>query len=288
MTYITPLSNYKFNLKAKKLEGLARLAQLKVPTVSNLFIVSSKLYEEFNETGKLPKAAKSELGKIFESIRKQGDTVTLRNSIYEEKNPGLAFSVHNTLNIKDYDLLEKKIIAGYRKAAREAINPKQIEFSFLLQSFYSSEKCGTLLSSNSVGHIYIQAIHGQHTTLLLRGDIEPDIYEVSDHNYKLVRSEIALKIHRMKKMSSGIRKVKVKPEKQREAVLNTDQIKRIAKLSQQVEKQFGPQEIEWAILDSGKIIFQETRDFKQSKKVKWSQKADVVFPNLVEGKVINL
>ena len=79
---------------------------------------------------------------------KRGDTVTLRNSIYEDKNPGIAFSVHNSLNISSFAQLKKKIAQGYKKAIKVAIDPDQVEFSFLIQSFYSSEKCGSMLSDN--------------------------------------------------------------------------------------------------------------------------------------------
>lgn len=288
MIYIQPLSEYKFNLKSKKLEGLARLVNLNLPTVSNLFIVLPKLYFEFQKTNKLPSNAVSELKTIFKSIRKQGDSITLRNSIYEKGNPGISFSVHNSLNLKNFTEFLKRIVLGYKKAKRMAIDPEKIEFCYLIQSFYSSEKCGILLSDNGQKQIFLQAILGQHTNLLLRGDIIPDEYTINKRTYKIACEKIALKKFRIKKLKTGIKKIRVKKTDQKKPVLTDSQVIKIAKLSQIVEKVFDPQEMEWAILDSGKIIFQETRDFKESKKVKFIKKGEIIFPAEVEGKIINL
>lgn len=288
MIYTQPLSEYKFNLKSKKLEGLARLVKLDLPTVSNLFIVLPQLYFEFQKTNKLPGNAIEELKTVFNSIRKQGDSVTLRNSIYEKGNPGIAFSVLNSLNIKDFKVFFKKIIQGYKKTKKMAIDPEKVEFCFLIQSFYSSEKCGILLSENGKGQIFLQAILGQHTKLLLRGDIIPDEYLINKKTYRVVAKEIALKRFRIRKLSSGIKKIRVRKGNQNKSVLSDTQVIKIAKLSQVVERAFGPQEIEWAVLDSEKIIFQETRDFKQSKRIKFLKAGEVIFPARTEGEVINL
>jgi len=288
MIYIQPLSEYNFNLQSKKLEGLARLVKLNIPTVSNLFVVLPQLYQEFQKTNKLSSSAVNELKVVFRSIKKQGDTVTLRNSIFEPANPGMAFSVLNTLNIKSFVEFQKRLILGYKKAARMAINPVKVEFCYLIQSFYSSEKCGTLLSDTGQNQIFLQAIFGQHTKLLLRGDIESDTYKINKRTYKIAFREVSVKKHRIKKLNSGIKKIRVKKTNQYQPVLTDKQIVRIAKQSQIAERAFGPQEMEWAILDSGQIIFQETRDFKQSKSLKFLEKAEIIFPAQAEGKILNL
>lgn len=288
MIYIQPLTEYKFNLKSKKLEGLARLVKLVIPTVSNLFVVLPKLYFEFQKNNQLPKNAIHELEAVFHSIRNQGDSISLRNSIYEQDNPGISFSVHNALNIKDFKDFYKKIILGYNKARRVAIDPNRVEFCYLVQSFYSSEKCGILLSDNGQGKIFLQAILGQHTDLLLRGDILPDEYLIEKRTYKIMTKKIAKKKFRIKKLAMGIKKIRVKKEDWLKSVLADDQAVKIAKLSQLVEKVFGPQEMEWAVLDLGKIIFQETRDFTQGKKIKFFETGEIIFPAEAEGEVINL
>ncbi len=287
MQYIQPLAEYRFNLKSKKLEGLARLIKLNIPTVANPFVVLPKLYLEFLNTKKLSPSAVFELESIFNSI-KQSSCITLRNSIYEEGNPGISFILHNTVNIKDFSIFIKKITQGFKKAIRAAHNPKNVEFSYLIQSFYSSEKAGILLSNNGQNRIFLQAILGQHTDLLLRGDLMPDVYLIEKKTYRISSKNIAKKEFRIKKLSSGIKKIRVKKTEQDKSVLKDDQVTSIAKLSQIVEKAFGPQEMEWAVLDTGRIIFQETRDLPLSQKIKFRSKAEIIFPANVEGRVIKL
>lgn len=179
MNYIQPLSDYKFNLQSKKLQGLARLSKLELPTVSNLFVVLPQLYLEYQQTKKISVAARRELETVFNSIKKQNKTITLRNSIFEKNNPGISFSVHNSLNLQTFDSFMKQVALGFKKAAKMAIDVDKVEFCYLIQSFYSSEECGSLLSDNGQDQILIEAIHGQHSKLLLRGDVIPDVYQIN-------------------------------------------------------------------------------------------------------------
>lgn len=288
MYYIQPLSQYNFDLKAKKLEGLARLAKLGLPTVSNLFVVSPKAYKVFYKTHKLGDDLKYELGKIFQSIRSQGESVTLRNAIYERNNPAVAFSVSNSPNLKTYQEFEKRIVAGYRKAMRTSFDPANLEFSYLIQSFYSSEKCGTLLTTSNRTQILLHAILGQHTNLLFRGDIEPDSYVIQKSTYKILDKHIAEKQYRFKKQRSGLTKVRVNKDEQYQPVLTDEQVVRIAKLAIRAEKTYGPQQIDWAILDSGKIIFQETHNLEKPNNIRFAEQGEIIYPSEVSGEVVNV
>ena len=288
MIYVKPLSEYQFTLTDKKLQGLSRLSHLKLPTVPLPFIIAPDLFKDFIKTRNIPEKAQQELKKHFNSIRQQKNTLTLRNSIFESKNPGLSYSVVNTLNIKSFEVFLKSIKKGYQKVIRQAINPDKVEFCYLFYAFYSSEKCGSLLSNNGQDQIYIQAILGQTTKLLLRGDIDPDEYLVKKKTYKLINKSIATKKFRVKKTASGTTKVRVKKSDQQLPVITDDQVIKIAKFSQILEKTYGPQEIEWAVLDSGQVIFQETRNFTQAKQLKFLGQAEIIYPKLVKGEVINL
>lgn len=287
MIYIKPLYEYKFNLTAKKLKGLSRLTKLKIPSVPYPFVILPKLYQEYIENKIISDNVQRELKKAFYSIRRQGNTITLRNSIFEHKNPAIQYSVHNTLNIKSYDLFLQKIKQGYKKAIKMAMDPNKVEFCFFFYAFYSSEKCGILLSENGNKQIFLQAILGQHTNLILRGDIVPDEYLINKRTFKIASKKIARKTFRMKKQNTGIVKIRVKKVEQNMPVLSDDQVIKAAKLSRLAEKYFGPQEMEWAMLDNGQIIFQETRDFTQSKRI-LVDGVQVIYPQETEGEVLNL
>ena len=62
-----------------------------------------------------------------------------------------------------------------------------------------------------------------------------------------------------------MQKIRIKKELQHIPVLSKKQAIYIAQLSQLVERKYGPQEMNWAILNDGSIIFQETHDIKQTK-----------------------
>ena len=288
MMYVQPLFEYKYNLRYKKLEGLARLTKLKIPTVSNLFIISPALYQEFLRTKKLPVNAVSELKTAFNTIKKLGDAIILRNSIYEEENPGIAFCLRNSPNIKNFTVFLRKVEKGYKTVIKSAIDPKKVECSFLIQTFYSSEKCGALLTDNGNGQIFIQAILGQHSDLLLLGDATPDTYTIDKKTYRITSKIIAHKEFRIKKLPSGIKKVRVKKVDRDNSVISNEQAVKLAKLSRKIEMVFGPQQMDWAILDSGEIIFQETRDKEKHTDLRILDDVEIIYPADTEGELIVL
>lgn len=288
VNYIIPLKEYKFNLKAKKLEGLARLVKLNLPTVSSLYVVSTQAYQEYFYTKTLSPVLISQLKTTFNKIRSRGETVTLRNAIYEQDNPAVAFAVSNSPNLKDYRDFENKIVAGYQQAIKTSFNPSQVEFSYLIQTFYSSEKCGTLLTTSRPGEMLLQAILGQHTNLIFRGDIEPDSYIIDKVTHQIIDKHFAVKEFRLKKSSSGLVKVKVYKDEQLTPVLTDPQVIEISKLAIKAEKSYGPQQIDWAILDSGKIIFQETHELEKVPNMSFVEQGELIYPAKITGQVIHV
>lgn len=263
MNYIQPLREFSLKLQSKKLEGLARLLHLGIPTVSNAFIVSPSLFAEYRATGKISSIAAYELEQIFHTIRRAGHSITIRNSIYEEGNPAISYIVPNSLNIKNFDEVMKRIVLGYKKIKRSSIDPAKVEFCYLLQSYYVSEFCGILLSDYH-HNVYIQAILGQHTNVLLRKDIVADEYLVAKRTYKIVSKKVPRKTVRIRKTSSGVVRVRVKKSDQYNSILTDSQIIHLAKLTRIIERTHGPQEVKWSVLPSGEVLFQETKDFADS------------------------
>ena len=67
------------------------------------------------------------------------------------------------------------------------------------------------------------------------------------------------------------------------SVLNDNQIRELVSYAKKLERIYGSQEIEWAVLRSGKIIIQETRDLATEEKTKIISNVTVVYPGEVEG-----
>lgn len=265
MIYIQPLQTYSEKTASSKLNGLIRLLHLGIPTISHAFILHSSVFQDYIQKKKLPNEAISEIEQICASIKKLGSTITLRNAIYEEQNPALSFAVPNTLNITNIHDVPRLIERGYRQIQRQAIDPESVECHFFIQSYYLSIKCGSLFSSDLNNQIEIKGIIGQHTDQMLRKDCKPDILIIEKRTYKILSLTNEPKYWYWKKTQNGMQKIRIKNELQHTPVLTNPQAVHLAQLSQLVEKKYGPQEMKWAILDNGSIIFQETHNIQHSK-----------------------
>jgi len=265
MIYIQPLQTFTEKTASPKLNGIIRLLHIGIPTVSNGFLLPSSLFQDYIHKRKLPDEAIFEIEQICSSIKKLGYTITLRNAVYEQNNPALSFAVSNTLNISNIHEVLRLIERGYRRVKQQVIDPENVECHFLIQSYYLSIKCGSLISSDSENHISILGIIGQHTDQMLRKDCKPDKVIIEKRTYKILTFINEPKYWYWKKTQNGMQKIRIKKELQHIPVLSKKQAIYIAQLSQLVERKYGPQEMNWAILNDGSIIFQETHDIKQTK-----------------------
>lgn len=266
MIYIQPLQTYTGKTASAKLNGIIRLLQLGIPTVSHAFIIQSTLFHEFIQTHMLPKQAILEIEQICASIRKLGYTITLRNAVFEPNNPAISFIVSNTLNIANIHEVPRLIERGYKRIQQQTIDPETVECHFLIQSYYLSIKCGSLITTDSEGHIAIQGIISQHTDQTLRKDCKPDSLIIEKRTYKILSQTNELKNFYWKKTRNGMLKIRIKKELQHTPVLTNDQAIQLAQLSQLVERKYGPQEMKWSILNDRSIIFQETHNISTSTK----------------------
>ncbi len=265
MIYIQPLQTFAGKTSSAKLNGLIRLLHLGIPTISNAFILDSSLFQEYILRKKLPNEAISEIEQICSSIKRLGFTITLRNAVYEQNNPALSFIVSNELNITNIHEILRLVERGYRRIQQHALDPEAVECHFLIQSYYLSIKCGSLISSDSENHISIRGIIGQHTDQMLRKDCRPDNIIIEKRTYNILSKTNESKQYYWKKTRSGMQKIRIKKELRHIPVLSNQQAIHLAQLSQLIERKYGPQEMKWSILDNGSIIFQETHDIKLSK-----------------------
>jgi len=146
-----------------------------------------------------------------------------------------------------------------------AKNPENVEFVYLIQGFYTSNRCGLTQTKDGTDHLHIEAIFGEHTKLITRGEINPDIYKVNKETDEIFIKEIAEKEFTLEPSKTGLIKVPLPVPERKRQVLNKDEIKTLAKYALLMEKEYGPQEIEWAVLRTGKLIFQASRNAKIKK-----------------------
>lgn len=266
MIYIQPLQTFAEKTASTKLNGIIRLLHLGIPTVSHAFIIHSSLFQEYIRRKKLPNEAIFEIEQICASIKKLGNTITLRNAVFEPNNPAISFVVSNTLNIANIHEIPRLIERGYRRIQQHAFDPEAVECHFLIQSYYLSIKCGSLITSDSKNYIVIQGIIGQHTDQMLRKDCKPDSFIIEKRTYKILAQINESKQYYWKKTRTGMQKIRIKKELQHAPVLTNEQAINLAQLSQLVERKYGPQEMKWSILNDGSTIFQETHNIDKATK----------------------
>ena len=280
--FLVGIQDYDFELNSANITGIAKMSRLGIPTVPDFFVMLPDVYKYFLKKNRLPEKAVNELKEIFIKIRKNGDTLSVRPSIFSLDEPGLGLSVSNTINISTFDRVKESIVNGYKIVKDTSKNPNDVEFAVIIYPFYTSNKCGLLHIERNSEMIHIESVFGEHTKLITRGVIEPDVYEVEKENLDIVSKKILKKDVTLKKTENGLEYVKLSDREAMKAVLSDKQIKELVKHAKKLEKVYGSQELEWAVLRNGKIIIQETRDLTIKKSPKTSSNVIVVYPGEIE------
>lgn len=104
----------------------------------------------------------------------------------------------------------------------------------------------------------------------------------------LVIQEIAEKEFTLEPSKTGLVKVLLSKEERKRQVLNKDEIKILVKYALKMDRKYGPQEIEFAILRTGQLIFQASRDANLKKFNKTPVKNYPIFPRDIDGEIVQL
>ncbi len=282
--YFVDLRKENVKVNSKKVNGILELINAGVPTVPNPWIVRPELYKYFLKNKKLPEDFLKELNQFLEMLKKKGKTLSYRPSVYSPTETGLDLYAKNKVNVVDFKEVRDAVITSFNTIIRAVKSPEKIEFSALMQTFYDSDRCGLLHTTNNEGNVYIEAIFGQHTNLLTREGAEYDTYEVDKKSLRTVNRNIAKKTKTLVKSKSGLVHRKLSESESKKSVLNNNQINELAGYALKLEKAYGSQEVEWAVLTSGEVIIQGTRKL-EIEKFHMDAKIKTIYPGDVEGSV---
>jgi pyruvate, water dikinase len=166
------------------------------------------------------------------------------------------------LNVKgNQDLLEKvkKCMSSLFTAraiyyrTKKGFEHEKSLLAVVVQKMVDSEKSGVMFSNNPISKddsIVIEAVFGLGEGIV-SGKINPDHHVISEdlENFEIESTKIADKKIAIVRNSSGDNKtVTLTPEKSKQQVLTSYEIKRLAQYAQQLEKHYKkPQDIEFAI-----------------------------------------
>ncbi len=282
--YFVDLRKVRVKVNSKKVNGILELIKEGVPTVPDPWMMKPEIYRYFLKNKKFPRDFLEELRLFLEMLKKEGKTLAYRPSVYSPTETGLDLYVKNKINIIDLDDVKNVIITSFNSIIRAVKSPEKIEFSSLMQTFYDSDKCGLLHTTNNENNIYIEAIFGQHSNLLTREGAEYDTYEVDKKTFRIVNRDIAKKTKTLVKSKSGLIHKKLSESESAKPVLNNNQIKELAGYALKLERTYEPQEVEWAVLVSGEIIIQGTRKL-EIEKFQMDAKIKTIYPGDIEGSV---
>lgn len=263
--YLIPVKEYRFDLKSEKINSIARLVKLGIPTVPFPHVFLSNAYKFYLKNKKLPPQAEQELKAFFNKLQKNSYTAAVRPSIFA-KIPGVEFIIANKINLPTSEEMIQAITDGYEKIINQFNQSEKIEFAYLLQGFYTANKAGVVFSDDGSGNVHIEGAFGEHTWLITRGEVKPDIYRIDKKTGKIKVKKIAEKDITLEPLKSGLRKVKLKGKERTKPVFTNQELRKIYQYALRMEKEYGPQEIECAVLRSGEVIFQSSRNSQIKKK----------------------
>jgi len=100
--YLIPIWNYRFDLRSEKINSIARLVKLGIPTVPYPYFLNQEVYRFYLKNKELPRQAIGELKAVFQEIKSHDYNLTVRPSVLAPNIPGFEFIVPNTVNIPTF------------------------------------------------------------------------------------------------------------------------------------------------------------------------------------------
>jgi len=288
--FLIDLKQYQFNLKSEKINSIARLVKLGIPTVPYPHGLLPSTFEFYLKDKTLPEPAIQQLKRVFQKIKKAGYNLTIRPSIFTPKSRAFEFVVPNNVNLPTVEDSLEAIISGYDRVIKKSNQLKLIEFAYLIQGFYTANKAGVLYSEDGLGNLHLEGVFGEHTRLITREGMTPDVYKINKKTGEVIEKQIVKKEFTLEPSKKGLRKVRLKKEERIKPVFTNQEIKKIYQYALRMEKEYGPQEIECAVLRTREVIFQSARDsqIRKQKLAPIATKNIPIFAGKVQGRIIFL
>lgn len=212
--------------------------------------------------------------KLCKSAGKKDMAVAVRSSATAEDLPGASFAgLQDTfLNITRKNLLSsiKKCwsslftprVISYRK--EKGFSHSDILISVAVQQMLFSKASGVMFTlepvSGAKDRVVINASWGLGEAIV-SGQVTPDEYVIDKDKFKIIEKQIVKKEKQIvPNKTDGTKWETVTKEMQDAPALTDEQIIRLAKYGVKIEKHYGvPQDIEWAMDDSGELFILQVR-----------------------------
>jgi|WetSurSiteA1Bulk_404760.scaffolds.fasta_scaffold00390_3 pyruvate, water dikinase len=212
--------------------------------------------------------------KLCDHTGKKNIAVAVRSSATAEDLPGASFAGQQDTYL---NITRKTLISSVKKCWSSLFTPRAIvyrkEKGFSQDEVLISVAVQELIRSYASGVMFtIEPVSGDESKIVINGSwglgeaivsgqVTPDEYIVEKSSLKIAEKHVVKKKRQIISDANGGTKWVTVPQKmQEQPVLDETAIIRLAQYGMQIEKHYGvPQDIEWAVDDSGKMFILQAR-----------------------------
>lgn len=269
--FVVATPAYDDFVRANRLEACiqAALSAVDSGSVEQLEAASAGIRAAF-AAGRVSEDLAAELRRAYRSL---GGAVAVRSSATAEDLPEMSFAGQQDtyLNVLGEEALLAALVdcwsslwtaraIGYR--LRNRVSQVGLSLAVVVQKMVASRVSGVLFSANPLSGLrsqtVIDAVFGLGEALV-SGKVEPDHYVVDGRCGEIVEKTLGEKTLSIHGQAGGGVARREEPRKGRQALADED-ILALARLGQQAAGLFGgPQDIEWAQVDDGRLYLLQSR-----------------------------
>ena len=233
---------------------------------------ASRAVKKIIVSAKIPEDLKKQIKEAYKKIG-TSEFVAVRSSATAEDLPDASFAGQQAtfLNVKG----ENEVVDAVQKCWASLFEPRAIFYrvekkfdhmkiglSAIVQKMVQSDVSGIVFTvepvSNDKDRLLIEAGFGLGEAIV-SGSVNPDRYTITKKDIEIEEKEIAKQNWKVTKVKDGNKHVNILKSDQRKQKLPDEEIKKLAKISIDIEKHYKkPQDIEWAY-DDGELYIVQSR-----------------------------
>ncbi len=248
-------------------EILSLAAQAAADDPANLERAAVQIQCRF-EKGTVPEDLAALIQQSYNNLGNDDPPVAVRSSATAEDLPEMSFAGQMETYLNERGGAE--VLAAVKRCwgslwtaralsyrAQHGIRPEDVSIAVVVQQLVPADVAGILFTANPLtgarDRIMINAAWGLGEAIV-GGQVTPDTIIVAKQTGEIVSQEIAVKEVMTVRVPGGTREEPVPAERRRQAALQPEQAKELARLGREIEQLYGqPTDIEWAI--SGRRVF---------------------------------
>jgi pyruvate, water dikinase len=238
----------------------------------------SKKIRDLIESLPMPRKMEKEILNAYQElcrkVRRKNAAVAVRSSATAEDLPGASFAGQQDTFL---NITQKNLLTSIKKCWSSLFTPRAIvyrsEKGFSTDDVLISVAVQALISSRASGVMFtLEPVSGDKDKVVINaswglgeaivsGQVTPDEYVVEKGTYRILEKQVVKKNRQIVSDAKGGTKWIPVPKQMRErSVLSDEAIIRLAQYGVQIENHYGvPQDIEWAVDESGEIFILQAR-----------------------------